>query len=95
MDAFIVVDVVKRCARVSHHKCVGGENRGRNGRGPVNREERANSGELVADFFFLNVEEVGDVFDHLFMGESQFIASGAVRRRGSDDVGGIVHAVHG
>jgi len=36
MDAFVVIDVVERCAQVSHHECVGGENRGGNGRRSVN-----------------------------------------------------------
>ena len=55
---------------MSHHKCVGGENGGRSGRRSINGKERADSRELAMDFFFLNVEEVGDVLDHLFMGES-------------------------
>ena len=64
MDAFIVVDVVERRAWMSHHKCVGGENGGRNGRGSIDGKKQANGGELTADFLFLNVEEVSDVLNH-------------------------------
>ena len=69
MDAFVVVDVIECCAQVSHHECVGGENRGGNRRRSVNGEEGANGGELVVDFFFLNIEETSDVLDYLFVGE--------------------------
>jgi len=54
---------------VGHHKRVGGKNRGRSGQGSIDGEERVNSGELAADFFFLDIEETSDVLDHLFMGE--------------------------
>ena len=70
MNAFIVIDVIKCRARVSHHECVGGENRSRNRRGSVNGKEGADCGELAVDFFFLNVEETSNVLDHLLMGES-------------------------
>jgi len=70
MDAFVVVDVIERHAQMGHHECVGGENGGRSRRGSIDGKERANCGELAADFFFLNVEEAGDVLDHLFMGKS-------------------------
>ena len=48
---------------------------------------------MAADFFFLNIEEMSDVYNHLLMGESQLIISRAVRRRGGDDVGGAVNTV--
>ena len=69
MNAFVVVDIVKRRTEVSHHKCVGGENRSRNRRGSVDREKGADCGELAADFFFLDIEEASNVFNHLFVGE--------------------------
>jgi len=80
---------------VSHHKRVGGENRGRNERGSINGKEGVDSRELAADFFFLNVEEAGNMLNHLLVGECQFVTGRTVRRRGSDDVGGIACAVHG
>jgi len=80
---------------MGHHKCVGGENRGRNGRGSVNGKEGADCGELAANFFFLNVEELSDVYDHLLVGESQLAISGAVWRRRGNDIGGVASTVGG
>ena len=56
-------------------------------------KERADCGELVTDFFFLDIEETSNVLDHLLMGESHFVASGAVWRRGSDNVGGVASTI--
>jgi len=95
MDTFIIVDVVKCRAQVSHHKCLWGKNRGRSGRGSVNRKEGVNHEELAADFFFLNVEETSDVLNHLLMGESQLIASGTIWRRRGNKVRGVASAIHG
>ena len=69
MDAFVIIDVVKHRAEVGRHECVGSENRGGNRRGSVDRKKGANGGELTANFLFLNVEESGNVFDHLFVGK--------------------------
>ena len=77
------------------HVCIGYKYSNRSRRGPVNGKEGADGRELAADFFFLNVEEAGDVFDHLFMGQDRFIAGRAVRRRGGDDVGGVASTVGG
>jgi len=52
------------------HVSVGCQYSSRSGRGPVNRKEGANGGELATDFFFLDVEETSNVLDHLFIGES-------------------------
>jgi len=93
MNAFIVVDVVKRRAEVGHHERVGGENGSRSRRGSVNGKEGANCGELAADFFFLDVEKVSDVFDHLLVRESHLIIGGAVWRRRGNDIGGVASAV--
>jgi len=49
----------------------------------------------VANFFFLDVKEVSDVFDHLFAGESQFFTGWAIRRGRSDDIRGVASAVGG
>ena len=54
---------------MSQHDHIGGENRGRSGRGSVNGEEGAYSRELAANFFFLNVEEASNMLDHLFVGQ--------------------------
>jgi len=78
MDTFIVVDVVECHTQVGHHKCVWGENRGRSGRRSVNREKGVDCGELAANFFFLDVEETSNVFDHLLVGKGQFIIGGTV-----------------
>jgi len=94
VDAFVVIDIIKCRAKVGHHKCVGGENRGRNGRGSIDGKEGADSREVAADFFFLNVEETRDVLNHLLVGERQFIASRTVRRRGGNEVGGVASAVN-
>jgi len=51
------------------------------------------SGELTANFFFLNVEEAGDVFNHLLMGECQFAVGRAVRRWRGDNIGSIASTV--
>jgi len=95
MDAFVIIDVIKCRAKVGHHEYVGGENRGRNRRGLVNGKEGADCGKLVANFFFLDVEELGDVHDHLFMGESQFAVGGTVWRRRGNEIGGVASAVNG
>jgi len=80
MDAFVIIDIVKRHTKVGHHECVRGENRGGSRRGLVNGKEGVDCRELMANFFFLNVEEVGDVLNHLLMGECQFAVSRAVWR---------------
>ena len=94
MDAFVVIDVIEHCALVSHHECVGGENRGRNGRGSVNGKEGVNSGELAADFFFLNVEEASNVLDHLFVGKGQVAAGRTVWRGRGNEVRGAASVVN-
>jgi len=94
MDAFVIIDVVERCAEMGHHEHVGGEDRSRSGRGLVNREKGANGGELAADFLFLNIEETSDVLDHLLVGESQVTVGGAVRRGRSDKIRGVASAVN-
>ena len=93
MDAFIIIDIIKHYAEVGHHECVGGENRGRNRRGLVNGKEGVDCGELAANFFFLDVKELSDVYDHLLMGESQFAVGGTVWRRRGNEVGGAASAV--
>jgi len=95
MDAFVIVGIVEHRAGVSHHECVGGENRGRSRRGLVNGKEGVDCGELAVDFFFLNVEELSDVYDHLFMGEGQFAVSRTIWRWRGNAVGGIASAVDG
>jgi len=95
MDAFIIIDVVKRCTEVGHHERVGSEYGGRSGRGPVNREERASSRKLAVDFFFLDIEETSDMLDHLLMGECQFVVGRAVWRGRGNDVGGVASAIGG
>ena len=70
MNTFIVVGVVECGARMGHHEHVGGENGGRSGRGSVNGKKGADSGELVVDLFFLNVEEASNMLNYLFVGES-------------------------
>ena len=78
---------------MSQHKRVGGENGSGNGRGSVNGKERTNGGELVANFFFLDIEESSNVLNHLLMGKGQVTASRAVWRRGSDNVGGVASTI--
>ena len=94
-NALVIIDVIEHCTYVSQHKCIGSENRSRNGRGSVNRKEGTDSGELVADFFLFNIEEVGNMFDHLLMSHGHFVTGGTVRRRGGDDVGGVASATSG
>jgi len=93
MNVFIVINVVERCAQMSHHEHVGGENGGRNGRASIDGKEGMDSRELAADFFFLNVKEASDVLNHLFVGECQFVASGTIWRRRGNNVGGVASAV--
>jgi len=95
MDAFVIIDVIERHAEMGHHECVRGENRGRNGRGLVNRKEGVDCGELAANFFFFDIEKLGDVYDHLFMGEGQFAVGRTVRRRRGYEVGGAASAIDG
>ena len=89
-NAVIVIDVDELGAQ---HERIGSEDRGRNRRGSVNRKKGADSGKLVADFFFLNIEELSDVLNHLLMGESQLITGRTVQGRRGDDVGGVASAV--
>jgi len=80
---------------MSQHERVGGKNGSRNGRGPVNGEERADGRELTADFFFLDVEEAGNVFDHLLVGKGQVAVSRTVWRGRGDNIGGVAGTVGG
>jgi len=50
---------------------------------------------LTADFFFLDVEEAGNVFDHLLVGKGQVAVSRTVWRGRGDNVGGVAGAVGG
>jgi len=93
MDAFVIINIVERCAEIGHHKHVGGEDRGRSGRGSINGKEQADGRKLAADFCFLDIEEASDVLDHLLVGERQFIAGRTVRRRGGYDVGSVASTV--
>ena len=70
MNALVVIDVVERRAQVGHHDCIGSEDRGRYRRGPIDGKEGVDCRELTADFFFLDVEELSNVYNHLLMGES-------------------------
>ena len=54
------------------HVSIWGQNSNRSWRGSVDGKERAIGGELAADFFFLNIEEASNVFDHLFVGKGHF-----------------------
>ena len=94
-NAFVIVDVIERCTYMSQHKCIGSENRSRNGRGSVNREEGMDSGELMANFFLFNIEEVGDVFNHLVVSQGHFIAGRTVRRGRGNDVRGVASTTCG
>jgi len=94
VDTFVVVDVVECRAWVSHHECVQGENRSRNGRGSVNGKEGADSRELAADFFFLDVEEASNVLDHLFVGKGQVAAGRTVWRGRGNEVRGAASVVN-
>jgi len=93
VNAFVVVDIIERCAQMSHHERVGGENGSRSGGRSIDREERVDYRELVVDFFFLNVEEASDVLDHLFVGECQFVTGRTVWRGRGYDIGGIASTV--
>ena len=83
----------KLCARIEKCRggciCVGHKYGGRSRRGPVNGKEGVDSGELVADFLFFNIEEASDVLNHLFMGKSQFITGRTVWRGRGDEVRGV------
>ena len=74
---------------MSQHKCIGGENRSRSGRGPVNGKKGADCGELAVDFFLFNIEKASNMLNHLFVGESHLFAGRTVRRRGGDDIRGV------
>jgi len=93
VDAFIVIDIIECHTWISCHQRVRSENGGRNGRGCVNGEKGMDCGELMADFFFLDIEEASDVLDHLLMRESHFIVGRTVRRRRGDKVRGVASAV--
>ena len=82
---------IGKCGR--GHDCVWSKYGSRSGRGSVDGKERADGRELVANFFLFNVEEMGNVFNHLFVGQGHLITSRAVRRRRSNDVGGIASTV--
>jgi len=93
MNAFVVVDVIEYRAQMNHHEYVRGENRSRSGGRSIDREEGVDCRELAADFFFLNVEEVSDVLDHLFVGECQFVTGRTIRRRRGYDIGGVASTI--
>jgi len=89
----MVIDIVKCCTGVSQHECVGGKHQGRNRRGSINGKEGADRGKLMANFFFLDIEETSNVLNHLFVGECQLVASRTVWRQGGDDVSGAANTV--
>ena len=78
---------------MSQHERIGGENGSRSGRRSINGKEGVDCGELSVDFFFLNVEEMSDMLNHLLMGESHLVAGRAVRRRGGDNIRGVTNTV--
>jgi len=92
-NALVIVDIIECCTGISQHECVGGKHRGRRRRRSINGKERADSGELVVDFLFLDVEKMSDVLNHLFVGESHLLTGRAIRRRGGDDVRSIADTV--
>jgi len=95
VDTFVVINVVERRTQVSHHGCVRSKYRGRSRRGSVNGKEGVDSRELAVDFFFLDIEEVGNVFDHLFVRKGQVTAGGAVWRGRGNEVRSVASAVNG
>ena len=64
-------------------------------RGDVDRKQGVIERELAANFFFLNVEEASDVFNHLFVGKGHLRVGWAVRRRRGNDVGCVTSVVNG
>ena len=91
----VVFEFSPRVGERRDHHSVRGENSNRSRRGSVNGEERAVGRKLVANFFFLNIEELGDMFNHLFMGKGHLQAGWTVRRRRCDNVGGVAGTVDG
>ena len=75
-------------------ECVGDRNVTRR-RGDIDGKERAIGGKLVANFLFLNIEDVSDVLDHLLMGKSHLRIGWAFRGRRGNDVGGVASTVNG
>ena len=69
VQVIVVFELSSRVGECRDHSSVGSENSNRSQRGSVNRKERAVGGKLAANFFFLNVEETSNVFDHLLMGK--------------------------
>ena len=47
----------------------------------------------MVDFFFLNIKETSDMYNHLLMGKGHLIAGRAVWRRGGDNVRGTINTV--
>ena len=61
----------------------------------IDGKKGVDCGELTTNFFFLDVEESSDVYDHLLMGESQLAIGRAIRRGRGDNVGGAAGAIGG
>ena len=61
-----------RVGECGDHVSIWGKDGNRSGRGSVNGKKGAIGGELAADFFFLDVEETSDVFNHLLVGKRHF-----------------------
>ena len=91
-DTLVVVSVVEL---VAYHKRLRCQYGGRSRRRSVDGKKGADSGELAADFFFLDVEKTSDVLNHLFVGVSHLGVGGTVRRRGGDNVGSVASTVDG
>jgi len=89
-NTFVVINIVELSAQHEHVRSEYGSG---SRRGSVNRKERTDGGELVADFFLFNIEEVGNVVNHLFMGQGHLIAGRTVRRGQSNNVRGAASAV--
>ena len=95
VGVIVVFEFSPRVGERRDYRSVRGENGNGSRRGSVNGEEQVVGRELAANFFFLNIEEAGDVFNHLFMGKSHFQTGWTIRRRGYDNVGGVASAIDG
>ena len=65
----VVFEFGPRVGECRDHISVRGKDSNRSRRGSVNGKEGAIGGELMANFFFFNVEKASDMFDHLLVRE--------------------------
>ena len=82
-----------RVEKCGDHCGIGSKDMSRSGRRSIDGKEGVIGGKLAANFFFLDVEEMSNMLDHLLVGESHLRAGRPIGRRRGDNVGCVASTV--